>query len=133
MRKVFEQSNLYLGFTELASITDVPQNKLRYWSQKGYIRTCDSNKKNHFKFDAVFQIYTIKFFQNKGFTLAAAAQKAAYYSQTFREIKAATHLRLQKIEKTPECTIIDLGQFDPDPSKRLILRVEGDQSRFELN
>ncbi|GAJ26619.1 transcriptional regulator [Liquorilactobacillus sucicola DSM 21376 = JCM 15457] len=133
VRKILEDSKLNLGFSELASITEVPQNKLRYWSQKGYIQPCSAEKKNQFKFDIVFQIYAIKFFQNKGFTLAVAAKKASYYSQTFKDIKKATHARLQEIKKTPEYTLIDLGLFDPEPSKNLCLRIEGSQSRFELN
>ncbi|KRL37024.1 MerR family transcriptional regulator [Liquorilactobacillus uvarum] len=133
VRTILEDSKFYLGIPELSSITEVPQNKLRYWSQKGYIHACGENKKNQFSFDAVFQIYTIKFFQNKGFTLSVAAQKATYYSQTFKEIKKGMHSRLKQIKKTPEKTIIDLGLFDPDPSKNLNLCVEGKKAYFELN
>ncbi|KRM95309.1 hypothetical protein FC19_GL002074 [Liquorilactobacillus aquaticus DSM 21051] len=133
VKTILEDSKFYLGIPELASITDVPQNKLRYWNQKGYIQACGERKKNQFRFDAVFQIYTINFFQNEGFTLSVAAKKATYYSQTFKEIKKGLHSRLKQIKKTPESTIIDLGLFDPDPSKNLSLRIEGKQVHFELN
>src|ERR1700742_4552044 len=65
-----------VAIAEVANITGVPQRKIRYWDEKGYIQPVD-NTSTYRQYDYlnVKKIVLIKELLDEGFTLEAAAKK----------------------------------------------------------
>lgn len=70
-------SNLIVGIGEVAEITGIPQRQLRYWQEKGLIKTVDGSgvTTRRFNYLEIKKILLIKELLDEGFTLEAAANK----------------------------------------------------------
>lgn len=70
-------SKLIVGIGEVAKITGVPQRQLRYWEDKGIIKTINESGVSTRRFDylEIKKILLIKELLDEGFTLEAAANK----------------------------------------------------------
>jgi DNA-binding transcriptional MerR regulator len=69
---------LIVGIGEVAEITGIPQRQLRYWEQKGIIKTVtDSSNCSTRRFDCfeIKKIILIKELLDEGYTLEAACRK----------------------------------------------------------
>ena|SRR3990167_9772029 len=69
--------NLIVGIGEVAEITGIPQRQLRYWQEKGIIKTIDESASStrRFNYCEIKKILLIKELLEEGFTLEAAAKK----------------------------------------------------------
>ncbi len=70
-------TKLIVGIGEVAEITGIPQRQLRYWQEKGLIKTVDSPEitTRRFNYLEIKKILLIKELLDEGFTLEAAANK----------------------------------------------------------
>lgn len=69
-------TKLVVGIGEVSEITGIPQRQLRYWQQKGIIKTVDDNSSTRrFNYFEIKKITLIKELLDEGYTLEAAAQK----------------------------------------------------------
>ncbi len=71
---------LIVGIGEVAEITGIPQRQLRYWQEKGLIKTVDeasTSTTRRFNYLEIKKILLIKELLDEGFTLEAAAKKLA--------------------------------------------------------
>lgn len=70
---------LVVGIGEVADITGIPQRQLRYWEQKGIIKTIadTSSSTRRFNYPEIKKILLIKELLDEGYTLDAAANKIA--------------------------------------------------------
>lgn len=70
-------SKLVVGIGEVAEITGIPQRQLRYWQEKGLIKTnADATTSTRrFNYLEIKKILLIKELLDEGYTLEAAAQK----------------------------------------------------------
>lgn len=71
-------SKLIVGIGEVAEITGVPQRQLRYWGQKGVIRTIPESaafSTRRFNYHEIKKIFLIKELLEEGYTLEAASKK----------------------------------------------------------
>lgn len=69
---------LIVGIGEVSEITGIPQRQLRYWQEKGLIKTPDeagSSITRRFNYLEIKKILLIKELLDEGFTLEAAAKK----------------------------------------------------------
>jgi hypothetical protein len=70
-------SKLIVGIGEVAEITGIPQRQLRYWQDKGIIKTVDESLSTtrRFNYIEIKKILLIKELLDEGYTLDAAANK----------------------------------------------------------
>ena len=71
-------SKLIVGIGEVAEMTGIPQRQLRYWQDKGIIKTFSEHDKaitRRFNYAEIKKIILIKELIDEGFTLDAAAKK----------------------------------------------------------
>ncbi|TAK76135.1 MAG: MerR family transcriptional regulator [Gammaproteobacteria bacterium] len=85
-------TKLIVGIGEVAEITNIPQRKLRYWQEKGLIKTVDeSGTTRRFNYLEIKKILLIKELLDEGFTLEAAANKVEkrieLINSTFKKFK----------------------------------------------
>lgn len=68
---------LIVGIGEVSEITGIPQRQLRYWQEKGLIKTSveASSSIRRFNYLEIKKILLIKELLDEGFTLEAAAKK----------------------------------------------------------
>lgn len=69
---------LIVGIGEVSKITGIPQRQLRYWQEKGLIKTtteAGSSITRRFDYLEIKKILLIKELLDEGFTLEAAAKK----------------------------------------------------------
>ncbi|AOP33083.1 transcriptional regulator [Leptospira tipperaryensis] len=68
---------LVVGIGEVSEITQIPVRKIRYWEDKGIIRslTEEEGKNRRYDYRNIKKILLIKELLDEGFTLEAAAKK----------------------------------------------------------
>lgn len=68
---------LIVGIGEVAEITGIPQRQLRYWQEKGIIKSLDETEgtTRRFNYLEIKKILLIKELLEEGFTLEAAASR----------------------------------------------------------
>lgn len=88
-------SKLIVGIGEVAEITGIPQRQLRYWQEKGLIKTIDEQEVSttrRFNYLEIKKILLIKELLDEGFTLEAAANKVEkrmeLINSTFKKFKS---------------------------------------------
>ncbi len=78
---------------EVANITGVPQRKIRYWDEKGYIEPVDKTSTyRQYDYLNVKKIVLIKELLDEGYTLEVSAKKvnerSAKVSEVFQQLKS---------------------------------------------
>jgi MerR family transcriptional regulator, global nitrogen regulator len=71
-------SKLIVGIGEVSEITGIPQRQLRYWEQKGIIKTTESSAESstrRFDYMEIKKILLLKELLDEGYTLEAAHRK----------------------------------------------------------
>lgn len=70
-------SKLIVGIGEVSDITGVPQRQIRYWEEKGFLRSSNEGDGTTRKYDYlnIKKVLLIKELLADGFTLDAAAKK----------------------------------------------------------
>ncbi|WP_439424756.1 MerR family transcriptional regulator [Oenococcus alcoholitolerans] len=133
VRSIIKKNGIKIGITDLADATGVSATQLRYWLEKGYIRSDSDDKQKKFPYETVFRVAIIKKFQDEGFTLAAAVKKTDRHSTIIKAFKQMLYDRLVDIKDYENGSVlIDLGIFDPEPSKHLIAHLDDEKTTFEL-
>ncbi len=68
--------SVIVAIGEVANITGVPQRKIRYWDEKGFIEPVDkSSTYRQYDYLNIKKIVLIKELLDEGYTLEAAAKK----------------------------------------------------------
>jgi Predicted transcriptional regulators len=67
-----------LGIGDVARATGVAQSKLRYWENKGYIKShsVTDNRNRKFTYKTLLQVQLIKSYLDDGYTLTSAVKRA---------------------------------------------------------
>ncbi|WP_204122132.1 MULTISPECIES: MerR family transcriptional regulator [Levilactobacillus] len=116
-RHFFDVRRLVFRIGELASMTDVSARQLRYWEKKELISSqerTDGQQARVYTFKTFIQVSLIKYFMDEGFTLAAAAQKAAARQNRMAYIHHFISSGLQGFAKVDDQLAINLGAFDAE-------------------
>lgn len=128
---LLREDNILLGISELSFATGIPANQLRYWHEKGYIRSVPSMKLK-FRFDTVILARGINSFKKNGYTLSAAAKKAKEYVTVARKIKSMINDRLVNVETNQDVIELDFGRIELQASNHLIVIIKDNQSSLVL-
>lgn len=129
LREIFKSNDIKIGMTELAKVTGVSPSQLRYWERKGYIHSQQDqqNKNHHFSLLTAYQVRTIKFYLDEGYTLQVAVQKEQRRRTLARTFHRFIEERIKSIEQDDAGDgLVLLGQLDDDPTKEVYARVDQD-------
>jgi DNA-binding transcriptional MerR regulator len=94
--------SVIVGIGEVAGITGVPQRKIRYWDEKGFIQPVDVES-TYRKYDYVNikKIVLIQEMLNEGYTLDAAAKKVnercKKIAEVFEQLSASKNKQDSKV------------------------------------
>ncbi|WP_225363070.1 MerR family transcriptional regulator [Secundilactobacillus paracollinoides] len=123
----------YLGIGDVAEATGVSQSQLRYWEQKGYIESKKEHSQNRkYTYGMLIKVFVIKYYMDQGFTLAAAAKKAAAHKETTELLKHFILDRFEGVKTVDGFPAIDLGYLDSAQSERLLAVVKEDHTDFKI-
>lgn len=128
-REIFKSDDIKIGMTELAKVTGVSPSQLRYWERKGFIHSQQDqqNKNHHFSLMTAYQVRTIKFFLDQGYTLQMAVQKEQQRRALGKVFRHFIADRIRSIEQDPDGDgLVMLGRLDDDPTKEVYARVDRD-------
>ncbi len=72
LKRLLENDQLVVGISELSDIVGVSPRQLRYWEQKGFIRSieADANCPRKYRLPTVIKVELIKKYLDDGFTLS---------------------------------------------------------------
>ncbi|OUK22099.1 MerR family transcriptional regulator, partial [Enterococcus faecium] len=78
LKRLLENDQLVVGISELSDIVGVSPRQLRYWEQKGFIRSieADANCPRKYRLPTVIKVELIKNYLDDGFTFTQSAEKA---------------------------------------------------------
>lgn len=129
LREIFKSNDIKIGMTELAKVTGVSPSQLRYWERKGYIHSQQDqqNRNHHFSLLTAYQVRTIKFYLDEGYTLQVAVKKEQRRRTLARTFHRFIEERIEAIEQDDAGDgLVMLGQLDDDPTKEVYARVDQD-------
>lgn len=128
-REIFKSNDIKIGMTELAKVTGVSPSQLRYWERKGFIHSQQDqqNKNHHFSLMTAYQVRTIKFYLDQGYTLQVAVQKEHERRTLGKVFRHFITDRIQSIDQDDNGDgLVMLGKLDDDPTKEVYARVDQD-------
>lgn len=135
-REIFKSNDIKIGMTELAKVTGVSPSQLRYWERKGFIHSQQDqqNKNHHFSLMTAYQVRTIKFYLDQGYTLQVAVQKEHERRILGKVFRHFITDRIQSIDQDDNGNgLVMLGKLDDDPTKEVYARVDQDgKTTFHL-
>lgn len=93
-------SKLVVGIGEVSDITGVPQRQIRYWEEKGIIRSMKEAQGSvrRYNYLNVKKIILIKELLDDGFTLDAAAKKVEVRMTNINQTFLKLANRLQNVD-----------------------------------
>lgn len=84
---------LIVGIGEVSQITGIPIRQIRYWEEKGIIKslTEEEGKNRRYDYLNIKKMLLIKLYLDEGFTLDAAAKKVEqriqFFEDTFKKLR----------------------------------------------
>ncbi len=127
LANVLEKESWHLGIGDVENATGISQTKLRYWERKGYITSVKGKSQNRkFTYATLMKVYQMKYYLDKGYTLAAAAEKADSKNRILTLFKQFLFDRYRGVEEIDGHTAINLGTIAGD-SDQLLLAVFTDE------
>lgn len=80
-------NKLIVGIGEVAQITGLPTRQIRYWEEKGIIKslTEEGGKNRRYDYENIKKILLIKELTDEGYTLDAAAAKIKTRMETIEQ------------------------------------------------
>lgn len=135
-RGMLHKGQLTIGISELSKMTGVSPRQLRYWQKKGYIIPKNEDEPGRARIYTMRMVIKAAAMSNllqTGYTLKAAA---AQVDERMKPAETMYHVlfdRYQGYKVADDGKIlVDLGSFDPDPTKELYAKLVGDQAQFCL-
>lgn len=115
-----------LSMSEAARVAGVSLRQLRYWEEKGFIKTNQEKKNKSHQIDihALMRIVGIKGLLDEGYTLQAAVERQDRRVEKFRSIYRFISERLLTIVDRDDGSVeLNLGPLDNQPDQVVIATV----------
>lgn len=123
IKYLLENDTLLIGISELSQMSEVSPRQLRYWEQKGFIKSVvkEGNAARQYRLPTVVKVEIIKGFIDEGFTLSKAVEKAEEKIENIRELRSLIKEAVTSIDFEDEKMIhVTLGNFEPDNDNFII-------------
>lgn len=122
IQELMNNLDLSIGIGGLSRTCNVPQSKIRYWEQKGYIgcQKGDKNTNHRYPYSAVIKVELIKSFLDSGYTLAKAAEKASVFDESGSLLHRIARQRFESINVVDGNTAVDMGPIKGDSDHHIM-------------
>ncbi|WP_105956573.1 MerR family transcriptional regulator [Apilactobacillus quenuiae] len=114
--KALDLDQLIFKIGEVSKMLNVSARQLRYWEQRGYIQSIRNSSYSSRVFDMknFMCVNLIKYYLDKGFTLAVAHESAKKNLDNMKFIRKFMTYSFQGIENVDNQPAINLGYFDQE-------------------
>lgn len=134
VQHLIESDEFVVGISELSKMTGVSPRQIRYWEQKGYIRSTGEKSGNRkFKLPMVVKVEMIKLFLDEGYTLTVAVIKACERQENIHQAKLILRDTFKSIEKIADrYLVIHLDDFKNRAGFYLIRDIETEDVTYQI-
>ncbi|MEG1502866.1 MAG: MerR family transcriptional regulator [Enterococcus sp.] len=134
VQHLIESDEFVVGISELSKMTGVSPRQIRYWEQKGYIRSTGEKSGNRkFKLPMVVKVEMIKLFLDEGYTLTVAVTKACERQENIHQAKLILRDTFKSIEKIADrYLVIRLDDFKNRAGFYLIRDIETEDVTYQI-
>ena len=100
-RELINTDRLIFGISEVCKMANVTPRQLRYWEQKGYLKSqeTNNNKAREYNAHAMFKAILIKHFLDEGYTLNVAAQKIQKHMANMKIVQSIIREHFNGVEE----------------------------------
>ncbi|MGO3609095.1 MAG: MerR family transcriptional regulator [Enterococcus sp.] len=130
VQHLIESDEFVVGISELSKMTGVSPRQIRYWEQKGYIRSTGEKSGNRkFKLPMVVKVEMIKLFLDEGYTLTVACER----QENIHQAKLILRDTFKSIEKIADrYLVIHLDDFKNRAGFYLIRDIETEDVTYQI-
>ncbi|MGL9729820.1 MerR family transcriptional regulator [Enterococcus sp. DIV0756] len=134
VKQLLESDDLLVGISELSKVTGVSPRQIRYWEQKGYIKSTGEKSGNRkFKLPMVIKVEIIKHFLDEGYTLTTAVEKARERQENIHQAKILIREVFKGIQQVDDrYTVIYLDDFTNKEGFYLIRDNVTNQATYQI-
>lgn len=134
LKGLFGKHRIQVGIGDLAKMTGVPQSKIRYWEQKGYIQSVQNDEgQNHkYSFFMMGKVHLINHYLEEGFTLTMAVKKADRHKEVMDMITQVATDRFESLELFNGLPAVNLGPVEELAGKSVVAVIEDGKTRLHL-
>ncbi|MCR1901778.1 MerR family transcriptional regulator [Ligilactobacillus apodemi] len=102
MHKPHFFQDIRIGIGDMCKITGVTGRQLRYWEERGYIRSLsgDKNSVRKYSWEMLYKVGSIKHFIDEGYTLAKAVEKSDLREKEMKIVHRFLRSAMQGVEIT---------------------------------
>lgn len=134
MAVIMQNDTFSIGIGEIAETTGLTQSQIRYWEQKGFIDSINTNKNQNRKYSyhTLSIIRLIKSYLDSGFTLKTAAAKANAHKEMGKMVRQVFTDRFIGVEEINGLPCINLGFFDKEETQTLYIVIHEDSTEIKI-
>ncbi|MCI1287867.1 MAG: MerR family transcriptional regulator [[Lactobacillus] timonensis] len=133
-KKMIEQNRLRISLKELSIASGVSGRQLRYWEQKGYIKSEQSEvgKAHKYTLQTMYAVITIKNFLDQGYTLAKAVEIEKRHRRVRQTVRRFIRNNILKVQESEDALRVNIGQLADHPEHDVEVVVAAPQEKVEL-
>lgn len=133
-KKMIEQNRLRISLKELSIASGVSGRQLRYWEQKGYIKSEQSElgKAHKYTLQTMYAVITIKNFLDQGYTLAKAVEIEKRHRRVRQTVRRFIRNNILKVQESEDALRVNIGQLADHPEYDVEVVVAAPQEKVEL-
>lgn len=133
-KKMVEENSLRISLKELSTASGVSGRQLRYWEEKGFIKSEQSQagKAHKYTLQTMFAVISIKNLLDQGYTLAKAVEINRQRRQVRHAIRQFVRENLLKINESAGGVRMNIGQLADHPEFDVEVGIDGAGDKVEL-
>ncbi|MCT0151442.1 MerR family transcriptional regulator [Fructilactobacillus fructivorans] len=132
--KIIEKNNISVGIGDISKCSGIPQSKIRYWEQRGYISSLpvQKNQNKRYSIHTLITVLLIKSYLESGFTLVTAVKKAERHEKISQVFKKLILDRVKYVKTRDGNYCINMGALSDDPSKSVVIQIIDGDTKIKL-
>ncbi len=133
-KKMVEENSLRISLKELSTASGVSGRQLRYWEEKGFIKSeqSEAGKAHKYTLQTMFVVISIKDLLDQGYTLAKAVEIMRKHSHVQHAIRQFVRENLLKIDESDEGVRMNIGQLADHPESDVEVAIASQGEKVEL-
>lgn len=132
---VFSFDDFVFRIGELSKMTGVSPRQLRYWEQRGYIKSLDrtdDKRARSYNYAAYVSVKIIKHYLDDGYTLEGAVSQMRSAIKYLTAVRQFIRHSVTSVDFEDGGAVIDLGVFDGGQQKHLYAHTRGTDINYEI-